>query len=139
MNTSGLTATVLTTPDGRYQGLNFNSIYPGRSITVASGVVTSSNLVFQGSDRNGTNNYVDYLWLGLISDYQGNTYTYFNPGYYIDNGNVYTLKTPTGGLTFSAATPVPFEFDPSFGLVALGGIWAGRKVIKKIKTSKKSV
>jgi hypothetical protein len=41
--------------------------------------------------------------------------------------------------TATAATPVPFDFDPSFGVVALGGIWAGRKVIKKIKTAKKSV
>ncbi len=32
------------------------------------------------------------------------------------------------------ATPVPFDFDPSFGLLALGGAWTARKMIKKSKS-----
>jgi hypothetical protein len=31
-------------------------------------------------------------------------------------------------------TPVPFDFDPSFGLLALGGVWTVRKMIKKSKS-----
>ena len=104
------------------------------SITLASGVVTVSDVVFTGSSLGGS----DELYLGLVNDY---------PDYYLPSSGGYQLyndsspySPPTGGTTFSSlATPVPFEFDPSFGVVALGGIWAGRKVIKKIKTSKKSV
>jgi hypothetical protein len=67
-------------------------------------------------------------------------YIYRSPAYQIFNvTSLPTDPTITGVTTFSSATPVPFDFDPSFGVVALGGIWAGRKVIKKIKTSKKSV
>jgi hypothetical protein len=56
------------------------------------------------------------------------------------NNLSYVLNTDSSATTtFSSATPVPFDFDPSFGVVGLGGIWAGRKVIKKIKTAKKSV
>ena len=97
------------------------------SITLASGVVTVSDVVFTGSSLGGS----DELYLGLVNDY---------PDYYLPSSGGYRLSSPpTGGTTFSSASPVPFEFDPSFGVVALGGIWAGRKVIKKIKTSKKSV
>ena len=118
---SGIIATVLTTPDGQNQGVTLTS--SSGNITVANGVVTSSTLFidFDGSPSN--------TYLGLESGFA--EYSFDSPFYY--------LSDSTGGTTFSSATPVPFDFDPSFGVVALGGIWAGRKVIKKIKTSKKSV
>jgi hypothetical protein len=37
--------------------------------------------------------------------------------------------------TFSAATPVPFEFSPALGLGALGGLFALKKLVKKKKAS----
>jgi hypothetical protein len=37
-------------------------------------------------------------------------------------------------LSLTPATPVPFDFDPSFGLLALGGVWTARKMIKKSKS-----
>ena len=126
-NTSGLTATVLTTPDHQYEGLTFNNLEPSHFITVASGVVTSFNLVFIGSSRDPGDNLV---FLGTILG--------SNNQYGINSSPPYLLGSNDNSRTFSP-TPVPFDFDPSFGLVALGGIWAGRKVIKKIKTSKKSV
>jgi hypothetical protein len=46
-----------------------------------------------------------------------------------EGGNVISLS-----LTPVAATPVPFDFDPNFGLLALGGVWAARKMIKKSKS-----
>jgi hypothetical protein len=33
------------------------------------------------------------------------------------------------------ATAVPFDFDPSLGLLALGGAWGIRKMIKKSKSN----
>jgi hypothetical protein len=140
VNTSGLTATVLVTPDGQYQGLNFNSLTSG-SITVASGVVTSAHLQFTGSDRAAPEYFGDELYFSTnYPNYYPLYYIYRSPAYQIFNvTSLPTDPTITGVTTFSSATPVPFDFDPSFGVVALGGIWAGRKVIKKIKTSKKSV
>ncbi len=38
--------------------------------------------------------------------------------------------------TFSSATPVPFDFDPSFGVLLLGGAWAGNRALKKFKASR---
>ncbi len=34
------------------------------------------------------------------------------------------------------ATPVPFDFDPSFGVLLLGGAWAGNRALKKFKASR---
>ena len=34
-------------------------------------------------------------------------------------------------LDFTTATPVPFEFSPAVGIGVLGGLWAGRKILKK--------
>jgi hypothetical protein len=121
---SGLIATVLTTPDGQNQGLTFNLVTTGGGITVAGGVVTLSTLGFGGSNLSGS----DFLDLQLAF------------AEYFINSPIYDLANYNQSLvTFSSATPVPFDFDPSFGVVALGGIWAGRKVIKKIAASKKSV
>ena len=37
---------------------------------------------------------------------------------------------------FSAATPVPFEFEPTGGLLVLGGGWLLRRHLKKKKSTK---
>jgi hypothetical protein len=121
-----LIATVLTTPDGKNQGVTFSSVSYG-DITVAGGVVTASSLFFAGSNFSGRDN--------LSLSFQSTSVSVSEYYIYSSDYNLFV----TGGATFSSATPVPFDFDPSFGVVALGGIWAGRKVIKKIKTSKKSV
>jgi len=52
---------------------------------------------------------------------------------YGDSANATTIAGITSSLT-PAATPVPFDFDPSFGLLALGGVWTARKMIKKSKS-----
>jgi len=33
-------------------------------------------------------------------------------------------------------TPIPFDFDPSFGVLLLGGAWAGSRALKKFKASR---
>lgn len=43
-----------------------------------------------------------------------------------------------GSFEFASATPVPFEFNPAMGLSVLGGLWIGKRLIKKFKASKKS-
>jgi hypothetical protein len=89
-------------------------------------VVTSAQLSFFDSNISSG----DALFLGSGA---------FFPEYNANNSTYFLGTNSSATTTFSSATPVPFEFDPSFGVVGLGGIWAGRKVTKKIKTSKKSV
>ena len=82
---------------------------------------------------------------GFFSDPFSGDFTFINYSVYDTTANPLVYSSVSGissnyvYATATEATPVPFDFDPSFGVVALGGIWAGRKVIKKIKTSKKSV
>jgi len=53
------------------------------------------------------------------------------------NGSVTVGSTPLPSLdlvfqgTFSAVTPVPFEFSPALGLGVLGGLWAAKKFLIK--------
>ncbi|MEI6429950.1 MAG: hypothetical protein WCO45_16440 [Pseudanabaena sp. ELA607] len=64
---------------------------------------------------------------GSISD--------FNPGSISVLDPNFIGTSPTSlSLTPVAATPVPFEFNPSFGMLALGGAWAVRKMIQKSKS-----
>ena len=103
--TSGLIATVLSTPDGQNQGRTFSSLEPnlGGNITVSGGVITSVGLYFFGSNINST----DGLFLGSGAYY---------PGYNVNNVNssAYTLESdPSATTTFSSATPVPFDFSNS--------------------------
>jgi len=115
---SGLTATVLSTPDHQYEGLTFPAVFSG-SIQVTNGVVTNSDLIFQSDNRPNSNN--DYLYLGLngvYPDYQidyqivpNNTVTY---ELYNDS---YPYAPPTGGITFGS---VPEPLNIMGALVALG-------------------
>jgi hypothetical protein len=64
-----------------------------------------------------------------------------------NNVSVYPNGSFTGGTisndgidavfqgTFSAATPVPFEFSPALGLGVLGGLFALKRFVKKKKAS----
>ena len=64
------------------------------------------------------------------------TYLFANSNPY-PNGSVTVGSTPLPSLdlvfqgTFSAATPVPFEFSPALGLGVLGGLWAAKKFLIK--------
>ena len=46
---------------------------------------------------------------------------------------------PGGSFEFVPVTPVPFEFNPVMGLCVLGGLWVGKRLIKKVKAGKKLV
>jgi len=47
-----------------------------------------------------------------------------------NTARIVTLDT-SFEATFSAATPVPFEFSPALGLVGLGVLWSGKKFLSK--------
>jgi hypothetical protein len=55
-----------------------------------------------------------------------------------DNGVTYTTDGFNSGFVINAtaATPVPFDFDPSLGVAVLGGGWLLRKHLKKKKSTK---
>ena len=85
--------------------------------------ITMGNLAYRLS--NGNNN------SGSISDFNASSLTSEDEqnANGANGGYVTSLS-----LTPIAATPVPFDFDPSFGLLALGGVWTARKMIKKSKS-----
>ena len=61
----------------------------------------------------------------------------FNTSNPYPNDSVTVGSTPLPSLdlvfqgTFSAVTPVPFEFSPALGLGVLGGLWAAKKFLTK--------
>jgi hypothetical protein len=62
----------------------------------------------------------------------------------INNGSTYTFSAGlarNGNGLFNSfnidATPVPFDFDPSLGLLGVGSLWLGRKYLKKIASRTK--
>ena len=64
-----------------------------------------------------------------------------------DNGGTYTFSAGLAqngngpfnsfDIDVTAATPVPFDFDPSLGLLGIGSLWLGRKYLKKIANKAK--
>ncbi|MEI6427798.1 MAG: choice-of-anchor R domain-containing protein [Pseudanabaena sp. ELA607] len=52
-----------------------------------------------------------------------------------NNGSSYSSSTNLNILDIQA-TPIPFDFDPSFGVAVLGGGWLLRKHLKKKQSTK---
>ena len=48
-----------------------------------------------------------------------------NPGY--------SSVSFTNSLSYTTATPVPFDFSPTSGLLSLGALWLAKKTLKKVK------
>ncbi|MEI6328841.1 MAG: hypothetical protein WCP16_06390 [Pseudanabaena sp. ELA645] len=61
--------------------------------------------------------------------------TYSNGNFTARNVSVTTIDTVFQG-DFSSATPVPFEFEPTGGLMVLGGGWLLRRHLRKKKSTK---
>jgi hypothetical protein len=56
-----------------------------------------------------------------------------------NNGGTYSANSTLSAFNIDVtevATPVPFDFDPSFGVAVLGGGWLLRKHLKKKKSTK---
>jgi len=120
---------------------------------VTNGTSTSAILsTLTGANFNGGANSVTWSFTGLqLSDTA--TYTaVLAPALDYRYTDTDTNLYPDGGITqsntsidasydfvfqasFSTPTAVPFEFDPSFGVVAIGGLWLGNKAIKKFKAN----
>jgi len=104
-------------------------------ITLASGQTYTVGGLFQ----TGTDKY-SYNIVGLTSDPAINIIipTVYNTGS--------TLTMPTSSfpgnnftgadIQFTTATPVPFEFEPTGGLMVLGGAWLLRRHLKNKKSTK---
>jgi hypothetical protein len=117
----------------------------GISGTVNGNAITGLNNTFGGADNifqwDGTT-IIGLTGGGISFDtasdsfniYNWNTQsiTEFNPSS-LFAGNSDDVGDVTS-LSLTPATPVPFDFDPSFGLLALGGAWTARKMIKKSKS-----
>jgi hypothetical protein len=77
--------------------------------TYTAAVIYSANLIFEASSANP---YAD----GILTQ--------------SDSGNLTSYDT-VFSANFSAATPVPFDFEPTGGLLVLGGGWLLRRHLKK--------
>jgi hypothetical protein len=84
----------------------------------------------------------DYVWRGNFPDItpigiSGITSNGYQTSF--SNGATYTTLSFSPSFDIQAtqvATPVPFDFDPSFGVAVLGGGWLLRKHLKKKKSTK---
>ena len=113
------------------------------SLSGASGeirVYDSSNLVFSYDLQFPAPNYGDRqsLFVGVSAN---NTDEFFNQIAFVlgdDNvgGNGYTERWAADGFTFGEAydesVAVPFDFSPTLGLIVIGGLWMGSRVMTKI-------
>jgi hypothetical protein len=120
---AGITATVTDTPTGQLLGsYSFsNTLDGGDAFTVdAGGNVTFADARFDSA--NGL------LLVGNVGNSGG-----FNPR--LSDKNIFLLSwsNGTGQTTFSGPpTAVPFDFSPAPAVVILGGIFAAKKLRKKL-------
>ncbi|MEA5619620.1 hypothetical protein VB711_17485 [Cronbergia sp. UHCC 0137] len=113
---AGITAEVLSSPGGQGLGAySFSNSLGGNAFVVTGGNITFANAAFlQGSNE---------LRLGTPS----------NGGYgnrLSDSSFSFFYADISNATTFTPATPVPFEFNPTLGLATLG-IWFGVSKLRK--------
>jgi hypothetical protein len=140
-NSAGMLLASATVSAGTVNPLSANGLF--RTVAI-------SNILLP----QGTNYAVGAVFLsGSLDRQAGNLTGLTTPaeisyvtGRFINNG-VASLTFPTsnfangipgGSFEFVPVTPVPFEFSPALGLSVLGGLWIGKRLIKKFKASKKS-
>ncbi|MCY7334236.1 MAG: hypothetical protein LH649_16620 [Pseudanabaena sp. CAN_BIN31] len=117
---------------------------------VANGTSTSAILsTLTGASFDGGANSVTWSFTGLqLSDtatytavlvprltYRATNTNPYLDGSFTSGGSVSPAFDTVFQASFSTPTAVPFEFDPSFGVVAIGGLWLGNKAIKKFKAN----
>jgi hypothetical protein len=83
----------------------------------------------------------DYTWMGNSPNITPTGFSGITSNGYQaspNNGTTYFTSTVFNPFDIQAtvATPVPFDFDPSFGVAVLGGGWLLRKHLKKKKSTK---
>jgi len=134
---AGITATVTNTPTGQLLG---TYIFVSTPSVVAFIVDTNGNVTFADARftptgiYNGSDPLSLYLggYLGFIHPQLGYM-GFYNPQL-VDSSdyNPDWTNNVGGKTTFSAATPVPFDFSPTPAVVILGGIFAAKKLRKKL-------
>ena len=91
-------------------------------------------IVAGGLDLIDTSTYTAVI-SGFITYRENSTNPYPNGAEFIGTSNETGFDTVFQG-NFSSATPVPFEFEPTGGLMVLGGGWLLRRHLKKKKSTK---
>jgi len=127
-----------------YAGIGNGGTLVGTSSTTATSTFDLGNSVtwtFTGGLEITDNATYTAVLAPTILTYRINNGVSPNPAY--PNG-VYTVGTNTFANlellfqgTFSEAAPIPFEFEPSLGILLLGGAWAGNRALKKFKARNK--
>jgi hypothetical protein len=129
----------------RLGGGGDQSALANSTLTIRNGIGSGGGIV--GTSSNTSNLGGDSLiwtFVGGLNIIDNATYTAVLPGapnVQANNGN-YANGTLTEGTnsgsqdlafqaTFSAATPVPFEFSPALGVVGLGALWTAKKFLLK--------
>jgi hypothetical protein len=119
---SSIGSTTTTFAGGNSVQWNFNSLALTDNIEYTAVVDGAANsLLYNFNDPYMLANDV-YKDGGLITN--GTDASYYSTVDLVFKGN------------FSSATPVPFEFDPTGGLLVLGGGWLLRRHLKKKKYTK---
>jgi len=90
----------------------------GIGFTTTSPTPTNFHLFSSVGDPFSSTNLSDYAFTDIVFAYS--------------DGSIIGGSSASS-VSLTQATPVPFDFDPSFGLLALGGAWTVRKMIKKSK------
>lgn len=135
--------TALGTVLSIYSGIGNGGTLVGTSNTTATSTFDLGNSVtwtFTGG-LEITDNATYTAFLVPSLSYRLNNGAPPNPAY--SSGTVTVVTSTQSPLdlvfqgAFSEAAPIPFEFEPSFGIVLLGGAWAGKRALKKFKARNK--
>ncbi|MEA5618603.1 hypothetical protein VB711_12260 [Cronbergia sp. UHCC 0137] len=115
---TGITATVLSSPGGGLGAYSFN----GTANSANAFVVNGGNITFADAEFIQGNNVLN---LGTPGNSGFGSILVDFPSYSFDYADFSNATT-----TFTPATPVPFEFNPTLGLATLG-IWFGVSKLRK--------
>ena len=126
-----------------YSGIGNSGTLVGTSSTTASSTFDLGNSVtwtFTGGLQ-VTDNATYTAVLDSNLNYRTNVGVNPNPAYPNGAATVDTSVVANTDLVFqgafSDAAPIPFEFEPSFGILLLGGAWAGKRALTKFKARNK--
>jgi len=143
---SGNVSGTITLPDGdgtfEASAVSITSLPAGLGLNapidaLALGFISNSFAVVGGNIDKSNTDFVSLitgstaLSLNSSSLAGGSTFLDFLDA--ADLGATGVLDSTSSTLTFSSPTAVPFEFDASFGLFALGGLYGVRRWIKNKK------
>lgn len=106
----------------------------------ASGFHLPQGLAFDSSDNlyvaNQSASVSKVTSGGVVSTFISDLTGFGNPQFLAVSGNNLYMSTGGSVTVESLGVAVPFEFSPAFGLAVLGSLYAGKRLVKRIKGSK---